>query len=41
MTDAALHLRFLPPRLTEALADMPVVLIHGKVVPISMLWEMS
>lgn len=29
MTDAPLHLRFLFPRLTEALADTPVVLIHG------------
>lgn len=29
MTDAALHVRFLLPRLTEALADTPVVLIHG------------
>lgn len=29
MSDAALHPRFLLPRLTEALADTPVVLIHG------------
>lgn len=29
MTDATLHPRFLLPRLTEALADTPVVLIHG------------
>ncbi|MEQ6340410.1 MAG: ATP-binding protein [Gammaproteobacteria bacterium] len=29
MTDAPLHARFLLPRLTEALADTPVVLIHG------------
>lgn len=29
MTDAPLHARFLRPRLTEALADTPVVLIHG------------
>lgn len=29
MTATALHLRFLFPRLTEALADTPVVLIHG------------
>lgn len=29
MTDAHLHARFLLPRLTEALADTPVVLIHG------------
>lgn len=29
MTDAPLHPRFLLPRLTEALADTPVVLIHG------------
>ena len=29
MTDAALYPRFLLPRLTEALVDTPVVLIHG------------
>lgn len=29
MADAALYPRFLLPRLTEALADTPVVLIHG------------
>jgi hypothetical protein len=29
MTEAVLHPRFLLPRLTEALADTPVVLIHG------------
>ena len=29
LTEAALHPRFLLPRLTEALADTPVVLIHG------------
>jgi len=29
MTDAAFHPRFVLPRLTEALADTPVVLIHG------------
>jgi predicted AAA+ superfamily ATPase len=29
MTEATLHPRFLLPRLTEALADTPVVLIHG------------
>ncbi len=29
MTDAPLHARFLLPRLTEALVDTPVVLIHG------------
>ena len=30
MTDATLHPRYLLPRLTEALADTPVVLIHGQ-----------
>ena len=29
MIEAALHPRFLLPRLSEALADTPVVLIHG------------
>ncbi len=29
MADATLHPRYLLPRLTEALADTPVVLIHG------------
>src|SRR3954464_3599859 len=29
MPDPALHRRFLLPRVTEALADTPVVLIHG------------
>ena len=29
MTDPAFHPRFVLPRLTEALEDTPVVLIHG------------